>query len=155
MAKRKKTPESAPRLPDISAAARRAILKSVSDGTPKKYATAAAGVPGRTFSRYCQIAKTAPHNSAPRRFWRALKRAEAKAVSAWVAGIQRDESWQSKAWLLERLHPDSFASNRRELKELRTQLAELLTRLARLETHHDDRGASPPPPPGSGAPIQT
>lgn len=34
--------------------------------------------------------------------------------------------WTADAWFLERRHPDEFAGNRREVKELRDQLAALL-----------------------------
>lgn len=39
----------------------------------------------------------------------AIKKAKASQMLSWVDYIRKDESWQSKAWLLERIHKDKFA----------------------------------------------
>jgi hypothetical protein len=42
-------------------------------------------------------------------FSESIKKAKASQMIAWVDYIRKDESWQSKAWLLERIHKDKFA----------------------------------------------
>jgi hypothetical protein len=42
------------------------------------------------------------------KFLDSIKKAEAEGEGALVLGIRKDESWQSKAWLLERKYPDRW-----------------------------------------------
>jgi hypothetical protein len=41
-------------------------------------------------------------------FWEAIKDAEARAEAVFIQQIVRDDSWQSKAWLLERRFPERW-----------------------------------------------
>jgi hypothetical protein len=47
-------------------------------------------------------------DSVYRDFWIAIQKAEAEREAAWVRSIDQDPSWQSKAWLLERRHPERW-----------------------------------------------
>ena len=53
--------------------------------------------------------------------FQAVQKAESDAVARNVAVIQTaaKKSWQAAAWWLERRYPEEFATNRRELAELR------------------------------------
>lgn len=123
-------------LPDIQPEALAEVLASVAAGTPRKHAARAAGIPQSTFFRYCRVAKLAAPDTPEWKFWNQLKKAEGLAVKAHCGVIRTaaDKSWQAAAWWLERLYPEDFGSDRREVRELRKEISDLLVRLAALET---------------------
>jgi hypothetical protein len=137
--------------PDVQ----RVIVESVAAGVPRKYAAMRAGVTERAVYLWLSRGKRESKGEYYS-FYSALKKAEADAVAVRVARIARagqggqvverttvtttnakgetttrtaeklaPGQWTADAWLLERRH-EEFAANRREIKELRAQLAALV-----------------------------
>ena len=75
------------------------ILSYLEDGATQKSAAMRAGIAEDTFYEWMKK----PEFSVP------IKKAEYKRRDVWVKRIEEDGSWQSKAWLLERIHHDEFA----------------------------------------------
>ena len=45
-------------------------------------------------------------------FWLDVTKAQSLSKNVLVHAIAQDPSWQAKAWLLEKLHPEDFGQNR-------------------------------------------
>jgi len=98
MAESKYTPERVER-----------IVGSVRKGLPFTTSAALGGISESTFYQW---QKDYPE------FSEAIKAAEAEAEERLVEQISLDPSWQSKAWILERRHPDRWGRVDRNKVEL-------------------------------------
>jgi hypothetical protein len=79
------------------------------------------------------------HRERCHRFFLAAKKAMSQAEMGNVKKINRDETWQSKAWMLERRHPERYSSRSWEIKMLERQLNEMTRKLEKYE--QDQRGS--------------
>lgn len=85
------------------------IAKLIRAGVPAKHAAVASDINEATYYRWIQA-----HAS----FASLIKKAESERLAGLILVIRKDESWQSKAWMLERLYRDEFgAVNERALLE--------------------------------------
>lgn len=98
MAKSKYTPERVER-----------IIKAVKGGLPFVTAAALGGITEATFYNWMK---------GNVEFFESIKAAEAEAEERLVEQISFDPSWQSKAWILERRHPDRWGRVERNKVEL-------------------------------------
>lgn len=98
MAESKYTPERVER-----------IIKAVKDGLPFVTAAALGGISEATFYNWMKDNVE---------FLESIKAAEAEAEERLVEQISFDPSWQSKAWILERRHPDRWGRVDRNKVEL-------------------------------------
>ena len=87
------------------------IIKAVKAGLPFVTAAALGGVSEATFYNWMKNKKNVE-------FLEAIKAAEAEAEERLVEQISVDPSWQSKAWILERRHPDRWGRIDRNKVEL-------------------------------------
>ena len=104
------------------------ICDSVAAGVDRKHAALRAGTSARSVRQWLQDARKPDAKPVLIAFAAAIKKAEADAVARNVALIQKaaqDGTWQAAAWWLERRHPQEYGSDRRRIKELEQQLAEL------------------------------
>lgn len=85
------------------------ILEAIEKGLPFVTAAALGGISEDTFYEWKKV-----HSE----FSEAVKTSEAKAEETLVSAIQIDPSWQSKAWILERRHPDRWGRVDRNKVEL-------------------------------------
>lgn len=85
------------------------IIKAIKDGLPFSTAAALGGISEATFYNWMR------DNIE---FLESVKAAEAEAEETLVNAIQTDPSWQSKAWILERRHPDKWGKVDRNKIEL-------------------------------------
>ena len=71
-----------------------------------------------------------------RRFSDAIKKAQAEAETRWIAHVVQDDSWTSKAWLLERKHRNRWGKDRpMEVdSSLAQDTAEILRDMDKVET---------------------
>ena len=98
MAESKYTPERVER-----------IIKAVKVGLPFVTAAALGGISEATFYNWMKDNVE---------FLESIKAAEAEAEERLVEQISFDPSWQSKAWILERRHPDRWGRVERNKVEL-------------------------------------
>ena len=83
------------------------ICAILASGGYQKTACAAVGIPAQTF--YVWMEKGEHQTEGKYHdFHEAVKRAEHAAELRWIRTISEDDSWQSKAWLLERRYPDRW-----------------------------------------------
>jgi hypothetical protein len=83
------------------------ILKAIRDGLPFVTAAAIGGISQTTFYQW---QKDYPEFSDN------IKEAEAVGEEELLASIRTDSTWQSKAWILERRHPDRWG-RREQIKQ--------------------------------------
>lgn len=145
------------RTPKLTPAVRQALVDAIARGQSRAVATELAGIGERTLFRW--LARGRSENKGEYwQFWQEIKKAEAQAVAEAVSVIrraaERDEvtvkrtvgpdgsvttvtttrtvlDWTAAAWWLERRYPREWANNRREVKELRQQLAALVQAIER------------------------
>ncbi len=85
------------------------IARLIRSGVPAIHACVASDISQDTYYRWL---KEKPE------FSELIKKAESERLATLVLAIRKDISWQSKAWLLERLYRDEFgAVNERALLE--------------------------------------
>ena len=140
-----------PPLLDDALAAR--MLQLAGAGVPRKYVADAVGVSRRAFAYWLARGRDGGKGDAAYvQLLHALKKAEAEAVAVSVGRIRRAGSggalierksvtiagvttvtekftqplWVADAWLLERRYPDEFSTDRRELRELRKLVNQLV-----------------------------
>jgi hypothetical protein len=136
------------RVPQIPAAARRAILKVVKEGLPRKLAAQAAGISERSLYYFLAAARRGESPVAVQ-FLQQLKKARADGIRERVKRITQaaKKHWQADAWALERLEPAHFSLRASDIRVLQKQLGELLARLAQIEAVNaaaNPPAASPP-----------
>ena len=85
----------------LSAELQEMIVKSLRLGLYVETACDLAGIHKDTFYNWLKEGES--HKSGKhRRFSDAIKKAQAESETRWIAKIVQDDSWTSKAWLLER-----------------------------------------------------
>lgn len=121
------------RTPHLTLTQRRAILKALSESLPIKFAAEAAGISDRTVYHFLANGRKGTDPVAVQ-FVQDLKKATAKGVWSRLREIIKatKKSWQAAAWLCERRHPEHFGTDRKELRELKRQVEELLTEVRSL-----------------------
>lgn len=78
----------------------------------------------------CQLT---PHQELCIQFSLSVKRAAARGLIENLTGIAKDGSWQAKAWLCERSHPDLWGSSAKDIREMKQQLQETMKMIEKLE----------------------
>lgn len=134
------------RIPKLDKTAHDVIVKAVSDGVPRRFAASLAGVTERTLARWLARGR----KDASGIFWQFcqdIKGAEAAFIQRNVKEIEAAglDSWQARAWLLERKFPEEFSLQRQEIAALKKDLAALLKRLG------EQNGAGDPGAAAAGA----
>lgn len=132
----------------------RKILDALRTGAPRKFACRSAGVSDRTFTLWMRHGR-AKRSKEHVAFFSAVQKAEADGVCQNLKKIQTAgrKNWQALAWMLERRFQEDFGVDRRELKELRGQVKELMEAIRRLtggESAPDPSSARTDPAPGGG-----
>jgi transposase len=169
------------RTPKLDPAASRAICDAVAAGVPQKYAALRAGVSDRTVQLWVargkreksgpyvsflsalkkaqadrlaasvgRIGRAAAGGQVVERTTTTVTKADGSATTKTTEKLLAPQ-WTADAWFLERTHPDEFAANRREVKELRDQLAALLKAVAGGKLQAVDPAGAPAPRVGGDA----
>jgi hypothetical protein len=117
---------------------RTVLLAAIAKGLSFDRAAHLAGINERTFCHWRRIGKAdteAGNESAYSALCHDIKRSRSAFVAEALERISNAgrAQWQANAWILERLFPDEFASDRRELRQAIKQLAELELKLAELQ----------------------
>ena len=160
MAKKKAKPG---RLPKLTEEVARVLVDNVTAGVPRRFAAQRAGVTDRTVQRWLAAgrkAKSGPFVS----LLSSLKKARADCIARNVANVQRAASereevttketrypdgtiktektvrkvidWCAAAWYLERTCPEDFALNRKEIRQMIKEVANLGAQLKELEEQY-------------------
>jgi len=111
--------------PKLTPEVQKVIVDRVASGVPLKYAAQAAGIGERTLRRWVADGKSGAKPFTA--LVAALKKAEADAIARNVGLIQKEaaKTWTAAAWWLERRHPKQFGNSRREVNELKREIAKL------------------------------
>jgi len=94
------------------------IINAIRGGLPVVSAAGLAGISEKTFYNWKTLGEEdETEKSKYFQFLQAVKTAERESEANLVAKIQTDESWQSKAWILERRFPSRWSRiEKREVK---------------------------------------
>jgi len=114
-----------------------AICEVIASGCPFNYACDAVGITYKTFKSWRRQGNSdlrAKKLSAYSAFCTALKKANGQFVAEGVKRIKEasQRHWTAYAWLLERRHPEDFATDRQELRRAVKKLSELEKALAEI-----------------------
>lgn len=169
------------RIPKFNQEAAQIVLAAVADGVPEKYAALKAGITSRTLDRWKAKGReqqsgefasflSALKKAQSQRVAASVERIQAASRGGFVVekttvtttnakGVTTTRThekklppqWTADAWFLERRHADEFASNKREVKELREQLAAVLKVLASGKFQATDTGSPVVPKVGGEA----
>lgn len=90
------------------------ILGFIKEGAFAKDAAAAVGISEKTYYQW---------KRSKGEFSQAIKKAEAERKVGLIASIHKDRSWQSKAWMLERIYRAEYASE--NTHEINSRIAKL------------------------------
>jgi hypothetical protein len=114
--------------PKLNPELRLRLCQDLEDGLTRTAAVARAGISYDTFRRWMND-QSKPENVV---FSEAVKKAEQDAVAKAVGHVRdaMPDTWQAAAWWLERKFPEHWGSERKVVKELRRQVAELQAMLA-------------------------
>ncbi len=167
--RRNRTPDK------LTPEAQKVIVDAVAGGVPRKYAAARAGVAERTVREWvargakdksgayaaffaamkkaeadrlaasvARIGRAAAGGQVIERTTTTTTKPDGTVVTKCVEKVTRGE-WTADAWFLERRHPDEFAGNRREVKELKDQLTTLLKAVndGRIATTAEESAKTP------------
>ena len=159
------------RLPKLTEEVAKVLVDNVTAGVPRKHAAQRAGVTDRTVQRWLAAgrkAKSGPLVS----LLSSLKKAESDCIARNVANVQRAASereevttketrfpdgtvktektvrkvidWCAAAWYLERTCPEDFSLNRKEIRQMIKDVANMGAQLKELEEQHaaDERAQS-------------
>jgi hypothetical protein len=131
----------------LTPAAHRALVKAIGAGVPYKFAAAAANCSEASVYSWLSRARKPDADPILVKLLEDIKAAEAQAVEMRLKQITAagEKQWQAHAWVLERRFPDQFGAERREIKELKKQIAELMERVGKLALpvpKEPDRGVS-------------
>jgi hypothetical protein len=96
------------------------IIKLIKEGNFASVAFQAVGISNETYYRWL---KTKPE------FSESIKKAKAERITSLIQAIKLDDSWQSKAWALERLARDKFHLPTRAEKDLNERLGVIENKL--------------------------
>lgn len=144
------------RILKLTPALHKAIVKGVGEGLPYKFAAQKAGASERSMMRWMAVGRHAADESGPHwQFWHDVKKAESGRVAKELRHVTRAsrKTWQAAAWYLERRHDDEFGSGKREIQDLRKQLAQVVTALGQLAGKADVRPERTPAPPVGDGPA--
>lgn len=83
------------------------LLEGISKGASYEHACNYAGISYQTFRNWMQEGENAK-SGKKLAFFEDVKRAEAEAVMSWLDDIDAADSWQAKAWKLERRYPKVY-----------------------------------------------
>jgi transposase len=111
MSKEKEAKRGRGRPTKLSPETREKLVEVIEAGNYYSVACQASGISYHTFLRWMERGEDGEVNFCD--FCNAIKKAEATAETRLVAEIQKDDSWQSKAWMLERKHPDRWGRKER------------------------------------------
>lgn len=114
-------------VPKLTQAAHDAIVSAVADGNTRIDAAGAAGISPRTLHAWLKKGRDNKRNGYYA-LYAAVKKAEAEAAAKAVKAIRAagEKAWQAYAWWLERKYPEAWGDSRKELKEYRELIKELL-----------------------------
>ena len=118
------------RIPKLTPAVHKSIVKCVGAGVPYKYAAMRAGVSESAMAKWLAAARKARQDGADEptliQFLHDIEAARSKHVANMVARIVRasSKSWQAAAWWLERMCRE-FSSDKAELRELRNLVKQM------------------------------
>ena len=124
------------------------ILTSITNGSPIRFAALSAGVDDSTVYKWMKQGKNGdpenPKDAIFIDFFKAMKVAKGKWVEARIAKITyaANQAWQANAWLLERMYPEQFGSDRREIRDLKKMLAELMSEVAAVRANRAQLAAA-------------
>lgn len=90
------------------------LFGSIKMGLSYKDAAILAGISERTFHNWKRRGEEATSGQYFQ-FVQELKKAEVIGKATLLGEIRSDPSWQAKAWILERRHPDEFGRQRIEV----------------------------------------
>jgi len=90
------------------------ICDLIEEGVFAKDACLCVDISEETYYRWKRptLADGSPNPEYKPEFSESIKKAEANRKSNLIQSIKRDRSWQSKAWMLERLHRDEYAERK-------------------------------------------
>lgn len=128
--------------PDIHAA----LVAAARSGTPVGFLGPLAGVHRATVFEW--LRKGAKPNTPYTAFHDAIKAAQSAFVGDCLVEIARqgNDAWQAKAWLLERMFREEFASNQLEINQIKKEVKDLKQLLAKVPRDAGEEAAE-----GSGA----
>ena len=114
---------------------RKKLVDLLRKGVPRKFAAQAVGIADRTLCYWLEYGRK-NKNDIYASFLAEVKKAECEAVSVNVQNILRaaKKNWTASAWWLERRHPEEFGTDRKEIKELKAQMAVLMAQVGRLRS---------------------
>jgi transposase len=113
----------------LTEATKAAICRDLAAGLPRTCAAKRAGIARRTLNNWLRRGQSGvPRDAEYVDFARAVAKAEQDAVARCVALIQTaaKDDWRAAAWYLEHKFPEDWWINRKELTDLRRQLAVLI-----------------------------
>ena len=95
----------------------REICKNIASGLSAKDSAQMSGVAESTFHEWCRPlnADGSSNRNYHPELTESLNEAVIKRKRLWLKAIRTDKSWQSRAWLLERIHKDEFSTRKEEL----------------------------------------
>lgn len=104
------------------------IATSIGKGVPMKYAAMGAGIGESTLTLWLKDAKKKGADDAHLALLAEVKKARAKAVKACLALIDKASKtqWKAAMWKLSIIDPDTFASEGRMIRELKSLIEKLM-----------------------------
>ena len=127
------------------------IVEAARRGTPLTFCAPLAGV--ARSSLFLWLKKGQAADTPYTAFSDAVKAAQAEFVGDCLAEIARqgNDSWQAKAWLLERMFREEFASNQLEINQIKKEVKDLKQLLAKVPRDAGEEAAARgPETPGGG-----
>jgi hypothetical protein len=111
----------------FTAAVRAKILKALRDGTPPRYAAAAARVHYATYLRWLADGRKADAAPEFREFCEAVMEARAAGAAEMIAAIRKHgrKDWRALQYVLACFDPGEFSTDKRRFAELERKVAEL------------------------------
>ena len=88
------------------------LRQAISEGLHDSSACAICGIDPSTFYRWLRKGEEGESKEFSQ-FYQTIKKANAERERSWIRFISKDESWQSKAWLLERRFPQKWGRNQK------------------------------------------
>ena len=129
--------------PTLTLAVSKSICDAVAKCVPILFAAGSIGVPERSVQRWIALGKQnkgEPYDS----FWQDIQKARFKAVNVRLQRIRHAgrKTWPANAWLLERMHPEEFGTDKRLVSALLEQMTTLRAELesARANVGRDRKG---------------
>ena len=83
------------------------IIQGIRVGATHEHAAAYAGIDGSTFYNWMKRGEK-EKKGIYFEFFEAVKKAQGESVVGLLAKINQSDTWQSKAWILERRFPDDY-----------------------------------------------